>query len=631
MVDNWGQPRQERKPYHDNYAVVQQKCEAFLEAPTTMADTLPNAMVNHYSNTADYAVFHGIDLVPENKDLFAPFPSPWGRNLDHTTAPEGRMLGRTCDVEMDDKSTWSITRIGPMITTGGLDWVQIGWDDVFGLEDKLKIHPDGIYALEQISVPVYKDGTRIGNPPIHVHHIHVGPRTGVRQRTNLYECITSASGDECYDPTRIFEHHGDYQCTAEDGGVDCMIESVPDGYGKLITHELGLEGDLNDMRAANSEPLEWYYELGIRWVPRKNPDGSESSIKPMNFFNFAGPGDFRLGDQNTYIFTYQAPTDRDSVFWYTGRMPFSGEMLRNKLHAHNKIFKEAYFFAATPQELGLTRENQLMPALTYKTVDIQAAGFQTSGEVKEFVLRNLEQAQQEYDRRHQTEPVSPTPDFTDELHSRERPRIICQGVRNMDFVNGYYYDRREPTCCEAWHMERGDIFTVIGFHEKLQFSLGPYADPNNVPPTFPGHIGWWISTTNEEETPVSRFGLGMFTQVPGGGTYDVKRMSTYQRVGVLLNGGILSHHNTLFHDYYLHSRVLIPLLRYPLVAVSIGLILVALSVYSCTRNYLLRQLKKQPRHTVNVDTCDVECVAHTITSTVTKASGDHMRSALHTA
>lgn len=78
------------------------------------------------------------------------------------------------------------------------------------------------------------------------------------------------------DPTRIFEHHGDYQCTgvpdgpdsSTSGGLDCLTESVPDGYGKLITHPLGLEGDINDARAPNSTVLEWYYQLAARWVPK---------------------------------------------------------------------------------------------------------------------------------------------------------------------------------------------------------------------------------------------------------------------------------------------------------------------------------------------------------------------------
>jgi hypothetical protein len=598
-----------------------------------MAETLPNAMVNHYKNTERYGKFDGIDLVPENHDLFAPFPSPWGV-MDDSVAKPGSMMGRTCDVEMEDQSTWSITRIGPIYSTGGYDWVQIGWDDVFGLEEKLKIHPDGIYALEQISVPVTRDGTRLHNPPIHIHHIHVGPRTGVRQRTNLFKCITSATGDECYDPTRIFEHHGDYQCIEEEGGLDCLIETIPDGYGKLLTHELGLEGDINDVRASGSEPLEWYYELGIRWVPRINPDGSKSPIKPIDFFNFAGPGDFILKNQNSYIFTYQAPTDRDSIFWYTGRMPFTGEMLRNKLHAHNKIFTEAHFFAATPEELGLTKENKLVPEITYKPVDITAAGYKGWEEVKQLILRTLDKSAAEYDERHKSLPVLSVPDLNDEVHSRERPRMVCQGVNNMEEVEGYFYDRREPTCCLPWHIQKGDIFTVVGYHKKLTYSLGPHADDSYVPPTFPGHIGWWLSTVNEEETPISRYGLGMFTNIPGGYTYDVKRMSPYQRLGYLLNRGVISHHNIRFHDYYLPTLVMIPVLRYPLVSICLAIIMVALTIYSCMRNYVLRTLKKNPRgfaKKASNETCpDRECVAQSLAGAITGASEIELKEALRT-
>ena len=89
-----------------------------------------------------------------------------------------------------------------------------------------------------------------------------------------------------------------------------MFETIPDGYGKLMKKTLGLEGDLNDVRATGSPPMEWYYELGIKWVPYT------AAIKPIDFHNFAGPGDFNPFNQNNYIFTFQSPTDHDSLFWY---------------------------------------------------------------------------------------------------------------------------------------------------------------------------------------------------------------------------------------------------------------------------------------------------------------------------
>ncbi len=156
----------------------------------------------------------------------------------------------------------------------------------------------------------------------------------MRQHVGLSKCPFNP--DDCYDPTRVFEHHGDYQCNPEEGGLDCLFEEIPLGYAKLLTSPLGLEGDLNDIRATGSAPLEWYYELGIKWVPNSIPHNR--GIKTIDFHNFAGPGDFNPFDQNSYIFTYQSPTDHDSIFWYSGRMPYTGELLRNKLHG-NKSYK----------------------------------------------------------------------------------------------------------------------------------------------------------------------------------------------------------------------------------------------------------------------------------------------------
>jgi hypothetical protein len=294
----------------------------------------------------------------------------------------------------------------------------------------------------------------------------------VRQHSDNYKCIQSGGKQGCYDPTRVFEHHGDYQCLHEDGGLDCLLETVPDGYGKLLTHPLGIEGDINDVRASGSAPLEWYYELAIRWTPKESTLGR--ALKPMHFHNFAGPGSGDIRNQNSYIFTYQCPTDHDSLFWYSGRMPYSGEMLRNKFHAHNKIFKEALFFAASPEELGLTRENGLLPVQPFLTVDVKGTEFGTLEGVKQFVLKQLDKAGEQFDARNGVGGAGKI-DYSTQF-SRERPRAICQGVSTLEKVEGYFYDRKEDTCCRPWHIEKGDVFTVLGFNKKLQYAPGPHAD-----------------------------------------------------------------------------------------------------------------------------------------------------------
>lgn len=58
---------------------------------------------------------------------------------------------------------------------GCYDWVQVGWNNIFDMKSKLEQYPDGVFITDQFSGPVKRDGTVIGNPPIHIHHIHVDP------------------------------------------------------------------------------------------------------------------------------------------------------------------------------------------------------------------------------------------------------------------------------------------------------------------------------------------------------------------------------------------------------------------------------------------------------------------------
>lgn len=71
------------------------------------------------------------------------------------------------------------------------------------------------------------------HPDLHIHHIHVGPKPGVRQRQDPEKCFLNSNKggtfEGCYKPIRVMEQHGDYYCRDEDGGLDCFTESVPDG------------------------------------------------------------------------------------------------------------------------------------------------------------------------------------------------------------------------------------------------------------------------------------------------------------------------------------------------------------------------------------------------------------------
>ena len=114
--DNWGQPYQDRDPFRTTYNDMLERCTDVFAADTPMADTLQDAMVNFYPSTQAFSEYRGEDWVPENHGLF-PRTSPW-KKLDPTKKKPGEMKGRTCDALMDDGSVWTVTRVGPIVTTG---------------------------------------------------------------------------------------------------------------------------------------------------------------------------------------------------------------------------------------------------------------------------------------------------------------------------------------------------------------------------------------------------------------------------------------------------------------------------------------------------------------------------------
>ena len=185
-ADNWGVVSSQRHPFRNTFTTeIRDGCYESFTKMKPMSALLENAMANWYPSNAAFDQFKGVDLVPENHYMFKD-KSPWGRKLDTKKTPKGSFKAATCENQLEDGSTWTVTRIGPFYTTGGYDWTQIGWDNLWDIREKLKRFPDGIYATDQFSGPVTRDGERIGNPPIHVHHIHIGPSPGVRQRLIRY-------------------------------------------------------------------------------------------------------------------------------------------------------------------------------------------------------------------------------------------------------------------------------------------------------------------------------------------------------------------------------------------------------------------------------------------------------------
>jgi hypothetical protein len=200
-----------------------------------MSELLPSATVIYSSNTLKYDNFESIDWIPENKDLYSN-GAPWGSKFDFPSKKKKSILASTCHLNEDEIHQWELTRIGPFITTGGSDWIQIGWEDVWELSKVLDLYPQGIFVMKQFLSPVLKDGTRIPSPshhppPLRVHHMHVGPSPYVRQRSNPVDCVLRGRG--CWNPVTVIEYHDDGNDCLQEGegevGYDCYLEHYPTG------------------------------------------------------------------------------------------------------------------------------------------------------------------------------------------------------------------------------------------------------------------------------------------------------------------------------------------------------------------------------------------------------------------
>jgi len=62
---------------------------------------------------------------------------------------------------------------------------------------------------------------------------------------------------------------------------------------------------------------------------------------------------------------YVAPTDAETMLWYTAKMSTSGELVLSGTHSHASVFHSSYFINASPKELGLD-DPKFFPRLAFE-------------------------------------------------------------------------------------------------------------------------------------------------------------------------------------------------------------------------------------------------------------------------
>jgi hypothetical protein len=194
-----------------------------------------------------------------------------------TKAADTKLTLGTIHIGPDEnKFSWTIQRIGPLTSTGCYDWWQFSTHDFLSLGRFLK---EGQLQLSgHYTVASDEKGNAIPYPPMHIHHIHVvtaheklrfqypNPGWDPNDDQNTLEDIFKRGPFQPpYLAAMLIESHGEWDSCHVRPETGCFWEQYPAGYGLAIEDPLDFEGEVNDARACNSEPLTWYLEMGVRW------------------------------------------------------------------------------------------------------------------------------------------------------------------------------------------------------------------------------------------------------------------------------------------------------------------------------------------------------------------------------
>ncbi|KAL1511780.1 hypothetical protein AB1Y20_005071 [Prymnesium parvum] len=209
---------------------------------------------------------------------------------------------------------WRAFRYGPFVTTGGFSWSEVHAH--LSAEAMPTYRVEGVHAIDAYVLGNADDGGRlIGLPPIHQHHFHL-----------------FGSGQPDLDDLNV---HGDSQCADEEGGVNCLARSAPEGFAFLLRDRVGFETVFNDVRPNASQPLRSWIVAAFKPVP---PHRLVRQIRVCNLM--FGPGHHRGG-------TYEVLTEEESAVWVSGTILSSvslDSVIESYIHTHPDMVHDVLFF-----------------------------------------------------------------------------------------------------------------------------------------------------------------------------------------------------------------------------------------------------------------------------------------------
>jgi hypothetical protein len=325
----------------------------------------------------------------------------------------GKVMVRSCSAPQSGNRSVLVQSIGPFVSSGGfLDHTVFIHVNAL-LHDFVK-HPEGITVTDSTFLFLDKVGSQLHAPPMVVHH-------GWVLNASLHQ-----------GPSLLHFQDTMGTCKLSDKGTSCMPQDVLADFGSPLTRPPIVLASLRDVRRSGSSSLEWYFQVRMEWIARNH------ALKTLSTFSLELPYMFA---SDRLVPGSSVPLVGDSFAWTAGQFFSQGTMLSGMASAHGgSMFTEAFFFLASPSELGLLRDGFVQEDASAVILP-EEVKMSSNSDVKNYIFRHVRLASD-------SELLSP---------------LKCHFKGNFESVDGVELPRRSDVCCSSLTFTDTDIWTFVVF------------------------------------------------------------------------------------------------------------------------------------------------------------------------
>jgi len=148
-------------------------------------------------------------------------------------------------------------------------------------------------------------------------------------------------------------NHGDNQCMSNEGGIKCLYRTATPGHAFILSPNLGIISEFNDVRPVESDTLETFIYFGFSQPKAEMPK------QVLQLQLWASDPQLVIGSYRggaLPIRTYQ-----ESVIWSSGMAFGVSKVIESYPHCHASHLLEALLFQAHPSQLwsniGIKRDS----------------------------------------------------------------------------------------------------------------------------------------------------------------------------------------------------------------------------------------------------------------------------------